>query len=334
MRGEISEERAVSREEIFVGAVRCDICSRCCVPGRSRSPEGVAKFPKILTKNSGGGIYALFAPADLSEGSAEVLEWVKDAQKVQHTSTAELEYLKPPGMQSYEDMQEEIIQKFLAPKTICSEEPATSWMEGSRGRCLFYELPTQEEESIEESVGAACANPRPTDFDVACAFLDAEDVEVNVHEADSNTEFLEGNLEVALDSGAGDHVTAETEAPAYTVEESPGSRVGQHFLGAGGHRMPNKGQMKLDLRADNGKRGRDIKAIFQVAKVTRPLMSVSKICDAGLAVKFTKDLALVVDAKDKEVCRFQRRGGLYVASMKMRNPNFKPEQRFARPGTK
>ena len=71
-------------------------------------------------------------------------------------------------------------------------------------------------------MGAACANPRPTDFDVACAFLDAEDVEVNVHEADSNTEFLEGNLEVALDSGAGDHVTAETEAPAYTVEESPG----------------------------------------------------------------------------------------------------------------
>ncbi len=147
-------------------------------------------------------------------------------------------------------------------------------------------------------------------------------------------EFLESNFEVALDSGAGDHVSSGAEAPAFAVEESPGSRARQHFLGAGGHRMPNKGQMKLDLRADNGKRGRDIRAIFKVAKVIRPLMSVSKICDAGFAVKFTEDLALVVDAKDKEVCRFQRRAGLYVASMKMRNPNFKPEQRSTRPGTK
>ena len=191
-----------------------------------------------------------------------------------------------------------------------------------------------DEESIEDSVGAACADPWPTNLDVACAFLDAEDVELNVHEADSNVEFLESNFEVALDSGAGDHVSSGAEAPAFAVEESPGSRARQHFLGAGGHRMPNQGQMKLDLRAENGKRGRDLKVIFQVAKVTRPLMSVSKICDAGLAVKFTKDLALVIDAKDNEVCRFQRRGGLYVASMKMRNPSFKPEQRFTRPGTK
>ena len=92
--------------------------------------------------------------------------------------------------------------------------------------------------------------------------------------------------------------------------------------------------MRSERRADNGKRGRNIKAIFEVGKVSRPLMSVSKICDAGLAVKFTEDLALVVDAKDKEVCRFSRRGGLHLASVKMRNPNFKPEQRFTRPGTK
>ena len=76
-RGEISEE-------IFVAAVRCTICSRCCVLGQSRSPEGApegggetpagapgvpegeAKSPKILTMNSEGGIYAFFAPAKLA----------------------------------------------------------------------------------------------------------------------------------------------------------------------------------------------------------------------------------------------------------------------------
>ena len=98
--GEISEEWAVPREEIFVAAVRCNICSRCCVPGQSHSPKGFpegggdtaaagapgdpggeAKSPKILTTNSEGGIYALFAPAELA-------------------------YFKLPGMRSYERAEE------------------------------------------------------------------------------------------------------------------------------------------------------------------------------------------------------------------------------------
>ena len=165
-------------------------------------------------------------------------------------------------------------------------------------------------------------------------YLDVEDVEVNVYEADENKEFLDEVIEVALDSGAGDHVADENEAPAYAVEESPGSAIGQHFTGAGGHRMRNKGQMRLQLRADNGKKGRDIKTIFQCAKVTRPLMSVSKICDGDLWVKFDKKLALIMDAKNKEICRFTRRGGLYIARMKIRNPRYKPDRGFPRPGVK
>ena len=123
--------------------------------------------------------------------------------------------------------------------------------------------------------------------------------------------------------------------PAYTVEESPGSAIGQHFTGAGGHRMRNKGQMRLQLRADNGKKGRDIQTIFQCAKVTRPLMSVSKICDAGMTMRITATMAVIEDQKGKEVCRFIRKGGLYVATMKLRNPNYRPKEApFARQGTK
>ena len=87
----------------------------------------------------------------------------------------------------------------------------------------------------------------------------------------------------------------------YSDDESARSRAEQHFLGAGGHRMPDRGQLRLDLTADNWRRGRDIKATFQVAKVTRPLMSVSKICDAGFSVKFAKDLVIILDAQDREV---------------------------------
>ena len=50
--------------------------------------------------------------------------------------------------------------------------------------------------------------------------------------------------------------------------------------------------------------------------------SVSKICDAGYIVRFTSDMAVVVDKNGKNVCRFVRRGGLYIAKMQLRNPNF------------
>ena len=158
-------------------------------------------------------------------------------------------------------------------------------------------------------------------------FLDAEGVELNAAAlgASEEDEFLDVYVEAAADSGAGEHVLAESDAPAYAIEESPGSKLGQNFIGAGGHRMPNKGQVRLSMRADNGKKGRDVKTTFQVAKVTRPLMSVSKICDAGMSMRFTAALAIVEDKNGKEVMRFRRQGGLYIARMKLRNPNYKPK---------
>ena len=286
----------------------CEDCPTACNTLHAEVLEWVDEAQKVR--------WELVDDDNYDISNAEVLEWVEDTQEVQWELLDDVDQTSSSFEEFYLKLEEFYLNQLRVPLMSSLDHSCS------------------DEESIEDSVGAACADPWPTNLDVACAFLDAEDVELNVHEADSNVEFLESSFEVALDSGAGDHVSSGAEAPAFAVEESAGSRARQHFLGAGGHRMPNQGQMKLDLRAENGKRGRDLKVIFQVAKVTRPLMSVSKICDAGLAVKFTKDLALVIDAKDNEVCRFQRRGGLYVASMKMRNPRFKPEQRFARPGTK
>ena len=167
-------------------------------------------------------------------------------------------------------------------------------------------------------------------------FLESE-VEINAAHAENvEDEFLDCDVEAAADSGAGDHVLADTDAPMHRIEESPGSKAGQNFVGAGGHKMRNQGQVKLAMRADNGRGGRDIRTTFQGARVTRPLMSVSKICDAGMTMKFSSTMAIVEDANGKEVCRFQRKGGLYVAKMKVRNPNYKPpsNQSFGRPGKK
>ena len=88
-------------------------------------------------------------------------------------------------------------------------------------------------------------------------------------------------------------------------------------MGDGGQ-IPNLGEKRLNL-CDNG--GNNVKSVFQIAAVTRPLMSVGRICDEGHEVTFNAVMAVVRDNKSSEICRFERQpGGLYVAKMKLNNP--------------
>ena len=97
-----------------------------------------------------------------------------------------------------------------------------------------------------------------------------------------------------------------------------------------GGRVPNEGQLVLNLEHEV-KAGDPnmLRSTIQVAEVTRPLMSVSRICDLGLKVIFDKDEALVVNAEAKTVAKFERRGGLYIARMRL-----KPPEGFPRPATR
>ena len=61
--------------------------------------------------------------------------------------------------------------------------------------------------------------------------------------------------------------------------------------------------------------------MFQIAAVTRPLMSVGRICDEGHTVTFDSVMAVVKSKDGGELCRFTRgSNGLYVAKLKLRNP--------------
>ena len=95
-------------------------------------------------------------------------------------------------------------------------------------------------------------------------------------------------------------------------------------MGDGGT-IPNLGQSQLNLTDDSI--ARDIQSVFQIAAVTRPLMSVGRICDEGHSITFNAIMA-VVHAKDgAELCRFTRNGsGLYVAKLKLRSPAGFPGQ--------
>ena len=126
-------------------------------------------------------------------------------------------------------------------------------------------------------------------------------------------------FEVALDSGSVVHVCSIDDCPGYRVGESPGSRRGQEFLMGDGGTIPNIGQSQLNLSDESI--SRDIESVFQIAAVTRPLMSVGRICDEGHTVTFDAVMAVVKSKDGGELCRFQRNGsGLYVAKLKLRNP--------------
>ena len=66
-----------------------------------------------------------------------------------------------------------------------------------------------------------------------------------------------------------------------------------------------------------------LKSTFQVSKISKPLWSVGKLCDAGLKVEFGKTAAIVTHGTTgRKICEFKRENGLYMGAMQLRNPDF------------
>ena len=104
------------------------------------------------------------------------------------------------------------------------------------------------------------------------------------------------------------------------MEASPGSKAGQGFIVGNGARVPNDGQALLSLQA-SGKNGNTVSTMFQVAAVSRPLMSVGRLCDNGMDILFKKDRADVLSSDGSVILSFERQvGGLYVAKLKLKKP--------------
>ena len=90
------------------------------------------------------------------------------------------------------------------------------------------------------------------------------------------------------------------------------------FAAANGEPIENRGVMALNLTTTEGL---PIQSKFQVCDVSRPLWSVGKICDAGCTVTFDRGGAVVKHAATgKDVCRFERKRGLYVTSLPLSKP--------------
>ena len=88
-----------------------------------------------------------------------------------------------------------------------------------------------------------------------------------------------------------------------------------------GNKIANDGQFRLNLQTTIGEPVNDISSTFQVAKRTRPLMSVGKICDNDMDVLFNQTKAKVLTRAGHEICTLVREhGGLYIANFRLRRP--------------
>ena len=109
----------------------------------------------------------------------------------------------------------------------------------------------------------------------------------------------------------------------------PGSQGNQQFVVGDGERGANRGQIKLCMKAKD-EEGLLMSSVFQVAEITRPLMSVSRICDQDMICIFEKTHARVVDGSETTVARFERDGGLNTCNMRLRRPEARNEPDFVR----
>ena len=119
-------------------------------------------------------------------------------------------------------------------------------------------------------------------------------------------------IEVVMDSGAAECVCPPSMAPHFKIEDTVASKAGVYYTSADGGKINNLGQQTLPVAFENG-----IKcfAIFQVARVSRPLMSVAKVCELGNRVIFGANGGVILNLATGQTTEFVKKDGVYVFTL-------------------
>ena len=119
-------------------------------------------------------------------------------------------------------------------------------------------------------------------------------------------------VEVVLHSGAADSVCPKDMCTWFEVVDSEASKAGVYYTAANGGKLFNLGQTNVPIALDNVSR---TMATFQVADVSRPLMSVSKVCEMGNRVIFGMSGGYILNIATGSTTEFEMKDGIYVFKM-------------------
>ena len=136
---------------------------------------------------------------------------------------------------------------------------------------------------------------------------------------------------LTMDTGAGKSCAPRGLASGYNVQPSAGSRAGQNFVGPGGERYPNEGEVKLPFITEHG---RPACGAFQVAEgLTKPLAAISDSCDKGNLSVFDNDGSFLINRESEEgkairelvnkardKVQMYRKNGVYVMPVWLQSP--------------
>ena len=122
-------------------------------------------------------------------------------------------------------------------------------------------------------------------------------------------------VKAVVDSGAGACVGPKSLAGKGKLRPSEGSKGGQRFTSASGGSLKNEGEVVLDTFTDSGQ---GLRAVFQIADITRPLLSVSKICEKGNLVYFGQGGWVIMHGARGQKTFFGRENGIYVLELYVR----------------
>jgi len=142
----------------------------------------------------------------------------------------------------------------------------------------------------------------------------------------------ECEMDVALDTGCVAHCAGPKNLPSATKVLKPAGVKLKNFIAANNTPIENYGVAHVVMEMADGA---EVGGSFQVAGVGRALHSASVVCDTGSRscpdgheILTTKRGAVVVPdgalsrylASVRHVAKYPRRGGLYVAKVKVRTP--------------
>ena len=116
-------------------------------------------------------------------------------------------------------------------------------------------------------------------------------------------------VDCVLDSGAADSVCPRSMAPHFRIDDTEASRAGVYYTAADGGRIANLGETTVPVAMENGLR---TSATFQVADVSRPLMSVGKVCEMGNRVLFGAGGGYILNVATGSATPFYKRDGVYI----------------------
>ena len=129
----------------------------------------------------------------------------------------------------------------------------------------------------------------------------------------------EQDLWFTVDSGASENVISPGCAPSVRTRPSAGSREGVCYVTANGMVMQNYGEKDLRVLTEEGHKCR---LTMQVTDVSKPLMSVSRICDAGHKVVFESGGGYIEHVESGQVTRFQRVDNVYRLKTRLSDAGF------------